>query len=165
MGDLFSKFTYHNWNGSSVVDYMMSTKNYLVNNIIQFSVGNYLTWLSNHCLIKTCILCDIDLQIKTDEAEGEEIHPGFVWNDFSINKFKENLKRLNNEVKFKAWLNTPNPDPRVLAKNIRLTLWDNALSSGLKQKNSAPGGKVSEPWFDKECVSNKEKVSRLAKKL
>lgn len=53
-GDIFGKYTSHQWNGSSVVDYTI-TQNTKVNNIQDFSVGDYIPWLSDHCPINTTI--------------------------------------------------------------------------------------------------------------
>ncbi len=165
-GDLFGKYTCHNWNGSSVVDYMIASK-CSFGNIVQFSVGNYIPWLSDHCAIKTNFLCNINLGIGEESVEEHnKIHPGFIWDNISIDNFKENLKKLSNEVKIKSWLNVPNPDPSVLAENIKNILWNNALMSNLKPKDSRGGEKKqSAPWFDKECTDAKDKISELGKKL
>ena len=164
-GDLFGKYTCHNWNGSSVVDYMIASKCFL-ENIIRFSVGSYVPWLSDHCLVKTDLLCGVSPGVGGDGVgEHNKIHPGFIWDDISIDNFKENLKKLSNEVKIKSWLCVPDPDPSVLAENIKNILWNNALMSDLKSKKSGGEKKQSAPWFDKECRESKERVSELGKRL
>ena len=49
-GDVFGKLTSHNWNGSSIVDYCI-VSNELMDNIVDFKVGDFVPWLSDHCLI------------------------------------------------------------------------------------------------------------------
>ena len=49
-GDIFGKFTCHNWNGSSVVDYFIVPYEF-IDNVASFNVGEYIPWLSDHCTI------------------------------------------------------------------------------------------------------------------
>ena len=53
-GDIFGKLTSHNWNGSSVVDYCLASYR-IFDRISKFSVGKYIPWLSDHCLISTTL--------------------------------------------------------------------------------------------------------------
>ena len=62
-GDIFVKFTCHNWNGSSVVDYFL-VPNQFCERISNFSVSTYIPWLSDHCIIKTQILMKDNLKKK-----------------------------------------------------------------------------------------------------
>ena len=55
IGDIFGSLTSHQWNGSSVVDYFLAP-NTFVHNILKFSVGKYIPWISEHCTIHTNIL-------------------------------------------------------------------------------------------------------------
>ena len=48
-GDIFGKFTCHNWNGSSVVDYFLSSISY-IDRICSFVVGDYIPWLFSNSL-------------------------------------------------------------------------------------------------------------------
>ena len=47
-GDPFGKYTCFNWNGSSVVDYLL-TSDSLFPQVSSFKVGEFLPWLSDHC--------------------------------------------------------------------------------------------------------------------
>ena len=53
-GDIFGKLTSHNWNGSSVVDYCLASYQ-ILDRISKFSVGKYIPWLSDHCLIDSML--------------------------------------------------------------------------------------------------------------
>lgn len=163
-GDLFGKFTCHNWNGSSVVDYMVFSE-CLYSIITRFLVGNYIPWLSDHCIIKTSLICGNYERKGEENSSQESVHPGFIWDEESIDVYKSNLKKLCNEVKIKALLNAPISSPSQLAGEIKDLLWRNTELSNLRKKKVDQGGNKSEPWFDKECLESKKQISNLGKKL
>ena len=45
--DIFGKFTCHEWNGSTLVDYMLTPFDSL-ENVICFKIGVFIPWLSDH---------------------------------------------------------------------------------------------------------------------
>ena len=57
IGDLFGKYTSHQWNGSSVVDYFIAP-NTFSKRITHFKVGQYLPWLSDHCPTHASIILE-----------------------------------------------------------------------------------------------------------
>ena len=163
-GDIFGKFTCHNWNGSSVVDYMISS-DYFANNITHFSVGDYIPWLSDHCILKTKLDDRYSLPGEgVNDEELEKVHPGFVWNEKSAEIFRKNLKSLSTEVRIRTLLIDENPDPTALAESIKDILGKNACSN-LKTIKTDGEKETSEPWFDKECADCKIEISRLGKEL
>ena len=164
-GDLFGKFTCHNWNGSSVVDYVIFSE-CLNNVVVRFLVGSYIPWLSDHCTVGASLVCgDTSGVRREDSIAGESLHPGFVWSDESIDAYKKGLRKLCNEVKVGALLNSSVLSPSQLAGGIRDLLWCNAEISGLREKKRGPSGGGSQPWFDKECSDCKGGLSRLGKEL
>jgi hypothetical protein len=76
MGDIFGKFTSHNWNGSSVVDYCVAS-NEMLDRISNFSVGKYIPWLSDHCIINTTINGSKIFKRSVDQMTLIEVHPGY----------------------------------------------------------------------------------------
>ena len=50
-GDIFGKFTSFHWNGSSVVDYVI-TSMASFDRIRSMEVDNFYPWLSDHCALK-----------------------------------------------------------------------------------------------------------------
>ncbi len=164
-GDLFGKYTCHNRNGSSVVDYTLYSE-CLDSTITHFSVGNYIPWLSDHCIVNTSFVCGNNSYARGEETVNQEdLHPGFVWNEASINSYKKNLRKLCNEVKIKALLNTHISNPSNLAGEIRDILWRNTELSDLRKRKQDEAHTKSEPWFDKECSDCKKDISNLGKKL
>ena len=59
IGDLFGKYTCHQKRGSSVVDYLISSYK-ATENIVNFSVGDYLPTLSDHCPIQATIISALE---------------------------------------------------------------------------------------------------------
>ena len=79
-GDVFGAFTSHNWNGSSVVDYCI-VSNEIYDRASKFSVGNFIPWLSDHCMISTTLNFDgSSLRTCVEQMETVSLHPGWVWN-------------------------------------------------------------------------------------
>ena len=91
-GDLFGVCTSHQWNGSSVVDYFLSPNRFL-HKIPKFSVGKYIPWLSDHCILKTTILIN---DLKTAKKPEEEVlisaKPGFIWDEEAKERFSNGIK-------------------------------------------------------------------------
>ena len=51
VGDLYGAYTSFQWNGSSVVDYVLAS-NSIYSSVSYFKVGNYIPWLSDHCALR-----------------------------------------------------------------------------------------------------------------
>ena len=68
IGDIFGKYTCHQKNGSSVVDYMVTTHN-AFQKISHFKVGDFLPTLSDHCPITALIHVDMGLEIQQKKSQ------------------------------------------------------------------------------------------------
>ena len=62
IGDLFGKYISHQYNGSSAIDYLLTTNNFF-ENISMFQVGNFVPWLSDHSLFHTNIKLNLEKKI------------------------------------------------------------------------------------------------------
>ena len=164
-GDVFGKYTNHNWNGSSVVDYFLAP-NYFFDKVSNFTVGDYVPWLSDHCMIRTTFkIFDLNRQLQ-EKGEPTPVHPGFLWNDISRFNFENNLALPYFQEKFDA-LCSSDLKPLEIANKIKALLMENTKVSGLKERrnqNDHKGWK-SEPWFDHECRIKKENLRTLANKV
>ena len=117
-GDIFGKFTSHNWNGSSVVDYCV-VSNQIFENIANFSVGQYIPWLSDHCLINTTLdLNDAFSRKEMEQMKPTDLHPEWVWNESEREKFAENLSSNYFRERFGALEESTLLTPSELAKQI-----------------------------------------------
>jgi hypothetical protein len=162
-GDVFGKYTNHNWNGSSVVDYCLAPY-YFIEKVSCFSVGYYVPWLSDHCMIKTTFKI-LNLNRQTREAnEPVNVHPGFLWNDNTRYTFQNNLSLPYFQEKFDS-LWSSSLKPFELATKIKSLLLENTKISAIKAKKAMPQEGKPETWFDNECRVKKEKLRSLANKL
>ena len=162
-GDIFGRYTSHNWNGSSVVDYAIAS-NSIMNSITTFSVGNFIPWLSDHCLIKTIIdFGDVSLRKEIEQMNPKDLHPGWVWNEADREIFTENLTLSYFKEKFEALEESTDLTPTELAKEIKILLLENVKTSKIRQKKIANSD--SDPWFDSECKRKKENIGRLGNKI
>ena len=73
-GDIFGKYTSHQYNGSAVNDYMLMS-NYFEHKIFKFTVGDYAPWLSDHCPISTFMALNNLLQGGNKEEELNDTEP------------------------------------------------------------------------------------------
>ena len=163
-GDIFGNFTSHNWNGSSVVDYGIVSN--MITDIIQnFSVGQYIPWLSDHCSINSTIcLGEASLRNPTEQMNPIDLHPGWVWNEEVREIFAENLSLPYYKEKFEALEDSDDLSPTELAKQIQLLLIENTKTSNMREKKKN-ADKKTEPWFDAECRLKKEHVNHLGNKI
>ena len=82
-GDPFGKFTCHKWNGSSVVDYLLSPISSF-DSVTSFIVGDFIPWLSDHCIIKSKIKFRSKYPKNVIDEKLMDTHPRFVWNENSL---------------------------------------------------------------------------------
>ena len=162
-GDIFGNYTCHNWNGSSVVDYFL-TPNYFINRFLEFSIGKYIPWLSDHCIIKTTILFyDTLNRTAIENKDPIKVFPGFRWNETSKSKYYNGLKSQDVRNKINTLLNSKNINHSELAAGIKNILWDNTKTSNLRHKKVAQ--RQSQPWFDYECKNLKNNLNTVGNKL
>ena len=162
-GDIFGKFTCHNWNGSSVVDYFIVPYEF-IDNVASFNVGEYIPWLSDHCTISASVrVANASRKTKSDE-KSFKLQPGFLWNDEAYEKYREALATPAMGARVGALLDSDSLTVAEMAEKIKSILFDNAESAKLKTKKGNSDDNVSEPWFDKDCSEKKNEIRSLGKK-
>ena len=164
VGDIFGKHTSHQWNGSSLVDYLI-TPNKDYDKIDSFSVGEYSPWLSDHCPIYT------EITTNTPKQKGLEttvkLHhrePGYIWNENVKDAFHTHLNSDTVKRKLENLLNSTQMDPTHTAEEIKNTLLDTAKECNMR-KIKSKSVENQMPWFDTECLNIKNKIHHLGKKL
>ena len=101
VGDIFGNYTSFQWNGSSVVDYLI-TSAATIDRISYFKVGKCFPWFSDHCSLFYTMLLQINIPkcetllevppiIKTFPANPNinRLRDHFRRGDYCIFKFKE----------------------------------------------------------------------------
>ena len=162
-GDPFGKFTCHNWNGSSVVDYFLTSVSF-VEYISSFIVGDYIPWLSDHCIIKSKILLVGRYSANVISEDLADMHPGFLWNETSIANYKAKLGSDEARERVRGLIDSSTPSTTDLADKICKLMLENVSAAKVKTKKNIRG-QGEDPWFDAECRLAKEDLSSLSKKL
>ena len=160
-GDIYGAFTSIQWKGSSVVDYIICSRD-LFDTVCTMRVGNYIPWLSDHCALHF----EIKSQKPEAELEGPERNtqvervPKIIWREGSSEKFSEilskNDKRLNDLNELES------VDSAEFVSLFSEIMTDTLGEAGLKSRPSRRGNAGNNPpWFDKECRKAKLEVRML----
>ena len=167
-GDRQGSFTCYGVRGSSVVDYFICD-NSLFNIVSRMTVhppqfGSIHTPISTHL--------DTKFQVKTSCDDSLPPPPRFKWDDSRAEAFLTLLNQENNlerlriiELKSKGDLNID--DLEDCTKELTSILFSNAakcfkIVKKTRKRTSKP---KSKPWFNKNCVSMKKRLSNLSKLL
>ena len=165
-GDLFGKFSSMQWNGSAVVDYVI-TKVTNFERITELEVGDFLPCLSDHCPLKYRIKLNLN---KLTEAKNtivmNELPPRCRWNDTVRTSFLEALTTEKNKAIFENKLRDTNlsPENGISVLSSALLECSNGNSLPIEGNKKRKKGKrpSDKPWFDKECKTAKNIVNIVA---
>ena len=164
IGDLFGKYTSHQYNGSSVIDLTITSFDYY-DNITFFQVGDYVPWLSDHTPIFTSISLDIDRREPEIPTELHDRTLGYIWNEDSKETFKTFLSDQKRKLENANETATINSDANKLTEEIKNVLLEASKSCNLRKKKKQHKNDNGAPWFDKECLDLKKKITDIGKKL
>ena len=128
-------------------------------------VGDFIPWLSDHCIIKGKIEFKSPFSEDITHEKMTDTHPGFLWNENSLESYRKNLTSEDAKGKVKTLMNASQLNVVELAAGICELVIDTATSAGTKTKKTFELDRNEQPWFDKECKLEKEKLNGLAKKL
>lgn len=166
VGDLRGKFTSHQWNGSALNDYLLAHKDFL-SKVLSFSVGDYVPWLSDHCPIYSKIA--LNVRFQTVENGGNGLFPVdevYILDNDAKTKFTEGLKTGEIKEKLSELLIKDDLNSLEMGNCIKKILFENAKKCKLKKKKSnAKSENVSSPWFDNECLRQKNEIRALGNLL
>lgn len=166
VGDIYGRFTSHQWNGSSVVDYFIAP-NHFSKRIVEFSIGEYLPWLSDHCPTHaTILLKEYKIQIIEQTQNLTRVIPGFVWDENAKNIYAEGLKSIEIKRQIEKLINDDNITSHTLITEINNILLKNAVKSKLKKKKmQVKYDHFPAAWFDYECENVKQKIREVSRNL
>ena len=159
-GDIFGKYTSFQWNGNSVVDYVIVSQP-VYDEIECFKVGNYIPWLSDHCAIRYKLNTSNDKLLPNNKNELDEEYESIRWDKNSNNKFIDSLRKCKDEIH--DLLHTPSSDAKTINdifKNIVYKTTELGNFKKTKTKNN------TDPlWFDKECKKSKDEIRQKGRTL
>ena len=87
-GDMYGKYTSIQWNGSSVVDYVLSSYE-LFEDIPTLRVGKYIPWISDHCALHFSLSSNIESSSNIGMQPKQ-----FFWGTDSYKKFTDSLSMI-----------------------------------------------------------------------
>ena len=149
IGDLFGKYTSLQWNGSSVVDYVLVDQS-IFSAIRFFKIGNFIPWLSDHCAtrfqLETCMINGS----KSSDQGGERLD-SLYWDAESPEKFIGLLRTHEQEISETL---AASPDTNILEKfqNLVKSVVEEGKFKQRKKKTSNDA-----PWFDSDCRKAKRR--------
>ena len=152
------------YNGSSVVDYVIASKNILRN--VQYLIVNPLKpHLSDHCHISYAIKANparSDFMGSSSSCKLTE-HNRLRWNV----KLKNELKRSLESQEFQARLEeaASHDNVNIATELVSQALVEACKTAGLKSKKPKDSNKQTKNWFDQGCQMEKENLKSLGKQI
>ena len=162
-GDPWGKITSYQWNGTAVVDYVITSLD-LFKNITSFKVGDYSPWVSDHCPLLFEMIVSKTLK-EVEKEKLEKLPKSFHIGPEDRKKFIETLKSPEMIGKLTSIGLSEKADPQGLTTKITDVLIETCDKAGIKPKKQKQGDKSHEPWFDKECEDLKNSIKRKCRKL
>ena len=159
VGDLFGKYTSIQWNGCSVVDYVLAS-NSIYSSISYFKVGNFIPWLSDHCALRFSLDSCVEYEKAEEKKPGTKFEKLF-WGEDSPEKFTSILRTHEQEIEM--ILNSPETHGKEIVDKFQ-NLMKNVVQEGnFKKKSKKPSDDA--PWFDEECRKSRAEISSIGKSL
>ena len=167
IGDLFGKFTSHQYNGSALNDYFLAP-NYFMQKISHFKVGDFTPWLFDHCPIYSTISLHTLSKDNTPREKPQEVTPKYFFDPNTKEDFCNGLKSEANTQKFQELLANESLSALNLGSSMKSLLLGNANTCQIRV---AKGNKDEQkscqdaPWFDSECRKSKNVIRKLGNDL
>jgi len=167
-GDRQGSFTCYGNKGSSVVDYFVCDSS--IFNIVSRMKVHPPEYGSVHSPISVHL--DTKFQVLVSDGESLPSPPKIKWDETKAETFKKllrqepNLMRLKN-LEFKLKCNLNKDALEACTKELTNILFSNASKSFkiVKRSKKRVMKPKSKPWYNKDCVSMKKRLSNLANLL
>ena len=160
VGDLFGAYTSFQWNGSSVVDYVLAA-NSIYSSISYFRVGNYVPWLSDHCALRYRLDSSLEQDDITIQKKADKKLDKLFWGEESPGKFVSTLALHEQEIS--SILDSPDTDAQNVVGRFQNLVKAVIQEGNFKKKRSKP--RDDAPWFDGACRKSREEVTAMGKDL
>ena len=172
IGDFQGKKTCFQYNGSSMVDYIIVNIN-LFKEIKYLKVEELKPHLSDHCAVTYMLHCN-ETTTTVPKTPATKIktfpHKNLIWN----NDAESNLKEILQSTTVQQHLNNivENYDDSYstskMTEDFTEVLINASRKAGIKYQTSGKkqnNSKQNQAWFDKECIAEKHKLIAAGKKL
>ena len=161
-GDIFGKFTSHQYNGSAVNDYLLVPVRFF-RRVSKFVVGDYAPWLSDHCPIYSNVVLTSLVTEGVSIEKQRDVEPGYIFDAVARGRFSGGLREMGDRVG--EVLEDDCISATKLGDSIKLILIENAKRCKIKTKRVGGGRSGSARWFDGECENSKNEVRGLGKRV
>ena len=134
-GDLFGKFTSMQWNGSALVDYVI-TKASNFSRIVELKVGDFSPCISDHCPLKYKIKLNWSKSAEVEDMiDMKSLPPRCKWNDTIKMSFIDSLSTEKIKVIFENTLTESSLTPENGISVLSSTLLECANGNSVQQNN------------------------------
>ena len=169
LGDLTGKFTSMQWNGSAVVDYVITQASNF-SRVVELKVGKFFPCLSDHCPLQYKLKMNITRQVLTDKVPMQRLPPRCKWNPLTKQSFIEALKSEDMKHVFETTLRQETLTPENGISELSSALLKCATHEPPHNENQKRGQRKNitnndQPWFDSECKAIKKKINILGNRL
>ena len=153
---------YFQWNGNSVVDYLVTSAS-IFENITSLTVGGILT-MAVGSLRFTLLTRNIQVTYRNDPLKPIMNAPKqFTWRTRDTDKFWKPFNHQKLTKKLTEILNIDQSNPNDIVDPLTEVLLKTADKASVKSKTHSKS-KFS-PWFDKTCTKMKNKIKTMEKKV
>ena len=159
MSDQFGNFTTFQWNGNSLIDYVISSQS-LFDKILTLRVEEYKPWISDHCALHYLLQTKTILNPMPEKCNLTNSIKAWFWDTNSNEKFITYINSQEMSDRLTNISNTNNPN--TMATEITNTLNIVASKCGMKRKQqTSKYYQNNPPCYDKACFGIKLKVKNL----
>lgn len=168
IGDSFGMKTCFNWNGSSVVDYVISSNN-IFESIRYFRVDSLQPTFSIHCPVSFSMHFDSSISNSYKDANMHNIKYKYKWSKIGNENFKKELASETCKTNIhNISTDLENNDISHVLQQVYNVFYSTATKTGIKVdlvKKCNKRNTISKlkPWYDLECKNSKTNLRKLAK--
>ena len=161
IGDSLGQNTCFQWNGTSLVDYLISSYR-MYDQIEYFQVGNFIPWISDHCPLHYSLKTKMKTSIVGREPKLKKMPEQYFLDTNCKERLRKELKSVTVTEYFHQILHKME-DPNEIAQTIMDSLKIAAKNAKLKIKKHRETFS-NQPWFDFECKTLKNNLNKITSK-
>jgi hypothetical protein len=166
IGDIDGKYTCYKYNGSSVVDYVITSESNM-KNVLYMQVLDFEGDISDHCCLSWSVKCNY-VQSKLDTNGQKPFACYFIWDMSCIFKYQNAFSNEATKAKIRNFMSSDKKLELNIEEDVeKITdiYIDAANSSLLKHKVKRSKKRKHKPWFNTNLQKLKREVISLGKVL
>ena len=170
IGDIQGQFTCFKYNGSSVVDYLITDETNM-KNIKYFEVLNFIGDLSDHCCLSFALKCNYTELLKLSQYNVTAFPATFKWDSSCISAFQTALTEPRITGMINKFMSIPslNQDNITEAVNDVTNIYIESAKCCLKTKprklHTSKHIPKHKPWFNNDLKRMRLELDKIGKIL